>query len=87
MIFSDFEMTARNAAYAFRLGMEAQGSEGLIVLIDALPAYLEAMPGDVSARLNQLLATMLAAQSRKDYLYLADLLVHELLTLLPRERQ
>lgn len=79
MQFNDFEAVVRSTAAAFRLGMEGQGSEGLVALIDALPGLLKSLPVDFAVRLNQLLATMLAAQGRKDYLYLADLLEYELL--------
>jgi hypothetical protein len=79
MISEQFQELALSTASAFRLGMEAQASEGLVALIDALPQMLEAGSGINPTRLNSLLATMFAAQSRRDYLYLADLLQYELL--------
>lgn len=82
MLFDEIEDLVRDTAAAFRFGMEAQGSEGLIALIDALPSFVGQFSPEEAGRLNQLLATMLAAQGRKDYGYLADLLEHELLGIL-----
>lgn len=88
MCFDELESLLQKTAEAFRLGAEAQGSEGLVALIDGLPALLEQVPGDATACLNQVLSAMLAAQSRKDYLYLADLLEYELPAILaPCPRQ
>ncbi len=63
---------------SFRLGMEAQGSEDMIALIDTLPHLLaECNEADVK-QLNKMLSAMQTAQLRKDYLYLADILKYEL---------
>ena len=78
MIFEQFHQMILSTAISFRLGMEAQASEGLVALIDALPQVLADCSEIDTARLNLILATMLAAQSRKDYIYLADLLQYEL---------
>lgn len=87
MHFNDLEVVVQRAAGAFRLGMEAQGSQDLVELIDALPLFLEGMSNEMALRANQLLASMFEAQSRKDYLHLADLLEYELLRLLAAEVQ
>lgn len=79
MISEQFQELALSTASALRLGMEAQASEGLVALIDALPQMLKDGSGIDPTRLNALLANMFAAQSRRDYLYLADLLQYELL--------
>lgn len=81
MISEQLHHLIMSTAMSFRLGMEAQASEGLVALIDALPQALQAGSGVDAARLNQLLSTMLAAQSRRDYLYLADQLQYEVATL------
>lgn len=87
MVFSDLEVVVQRAAGAFRMGMEAQGSQDLVALIDVLPLFLDGTSNDMALRVNQLLATMLEAQGRKDYLHLADLLEYELLRLLAAEVQ
>ncbi len=63
--------------------MEAQGSEGLVAIIDSLPSVLQAKPVTTD-QLNRVLADILSAQARKDHLYMADLIEHELLTLFRR---
>lgn len=76
-----FHELVLSTATAFRLGMEAQASESLVALIDFLPQALQAGNGVDPVRLNSLMASMFAAQSRRDYSYLADLLQYELATL------
>lgn len=67
------------AVRSFRLGMEAQGNEACVALVDALLAAL-AEPGraPLADQLAPLLPELLAAQARGDCLRVADLLEHEL---------
>jgi hypothetical protein len=77
------EGLAQEAAQAFQLGMEAQGNFQLVRLIDRLaeelgsPLFAPQLP-----RVEELLKNMFEAQSRGDFLYLADLLSYELIPLL-----
>ncbi len=66
------------AVRAFRLGMEAEGNEALIALIDALAADLSKALAAPDHELAGLLERILAAQARGDFLCVADLLEHEL---------
>jgi hypothetical protein len=66
------------AVRAFRLGMEAEGNEALVVLIDALAADLSKALVAPDQGLPGLLEEILAAQARGDFLCVADLLEHEL---------
>lgn len=67
------------AARSFRLGMEAQGNEACVALIDALLAEI-ARPDQahLAVALAPLLPEVVAAQGRGDFLRVADLLEHEL---------
>lgn len=76
-----FLQLALSTAESYRLGMEAQGSEGLVALIDALSFLLQNSPKVDSVRLGQVLTAMFEAQARRDYLYLVDLLQYEMLPL------
>jgi hypothetical protein len=70
------------AARAFRLGMEGVGSENLTEFIDALAPLLENLSGEVLTRLNGFLSATCSAQSRRDFLRVADLLEYEIAPLL-----
>jgi hypothetical protein len=65
-------------ASAFRLGMEAQASENLVELIDLLTPVVQNPVYPYREKMNTVLADLLCAQSRKDQLYVADLLEYEL---------
>lgn len=68
-----------SAAALFRLGMEAQASENLVKFIDAfLPMLASSAPKQIG-QLTALLNDIVAAQSRKDYLRVADLLEYKIL--------
>jgi len=84
MIFEHFEGVTKSSVVAFRFGMEAQGDEGLVAIIDSLPLLIADSKELDPELLNEVLAGILLAQSRKDFLYLADLLENELLPLLRR---
>ncbi len=84
MISEKLKMLAQEVATDFRLGMEAQAGENLVALIDMLPQMFESGSGVDAMRLNALLTAMFAAQSRRDYIYLADLLQYELADLFNR---
>lgn len=82
MSSEEFLQIAQKAVESYRCGMEAQGSECLVALIDVLSAMLQKSESPDSGALSQVLAAMFAAQERKDYLYLADLLQYEMVPLL-----
>lgn len=67
-----------SAVTAFRLGMEGQANEELIAFIDGFPGFLRNRGLSDAAQVNVVLTEILSAQSRKDYLFVADLLEYEL---------
>ncbi|MDH3346910.1 MAG: hypothetical protein OEM02_02240 [Desulfobulbaceae bacterium] len=70
------------AVVGFRLGMEGQASENLAKFVDCfLPLLQEAKQLNVD-EVNHLFGEVLAAQSRKDFLRVADLLEYEISRLL-----
>ncbi len=76
----------RAAARSFRLGMEAQGSQALVHLVDWLMRRPDASGDGASAtRLEPILGEIVSAQERADFLRVADLLEFELAPLLVEE--
>ena len=66
----------------FRLGMEAQASDSMVAFIDAFVPLLQG-GALVGAHLVQgVLTELLQAQSRKDYLRVADILEYEIVNTL-----
>lgn len=82
MTSEEFLQIALSTVESYRRGMEAQGSESLVALIDVLSALLQSFGSIDSGAFSQVLTAMFAAQERKDCLYLADLLQYEMLPLL-----
>ena len=78
MVFDDFRKLAESTAGSYRLGMEAQGGDGMVALIDALPTLIRRNENIDGAVINKELSIMLDAQLRKDYLFLADYLHYRL---------
>lgn len=73
----------KSAATAFRLGMEGQASQDLVRFIDSfLPVLQDPDRAADCKEINPLLNEVLAAQSRKDYLRVADLLEYEVSALI-----
>ena len=73
-----------SAVRCFRLGIEGEGSYHLIAFIDQLGPLLTAAPATELQRINPILNLIIAAQSRRDFLGVADLLeYHNLLPTLP----
>lgn len=71
-----------SAVKLFRLGMEGQASKMLVEFIDSfLPSLAGATPEHIG-RISPLLNEIMAAQARKDYLRVADLLEYEITPLL-----
>lgn len=68
----------REAVIAFRLGIEGQGSDRLAKFIDCLLPMLQGATSGLGATETALLEALFAAQSRGDFLYVADLLEFEL---------
>jgi hypothetical protein len=68
----------KTAADAFRLGMEGQASKNLIKVIDFLTPLIQDSTWPNREEKNIMLSELLEAQSRKDYLRVADLLEYEL---------
>lgn len=73
------------ASRAFRLGVEGEGSDALIRTIDQMITLLGALPESGMQAANGILLELLAAQGRKDFLLVADLLEFELAPLLRRQ--
>jgi hypothetical protein len=67
-----------SAAIAFRLGMEGQASKEFVRFVDSLLQRLQSFPRPNLNELSTFLNELFAAQSRKDYLYIADLLEIEI---------
>ncbi len=72
----------RVAARSFRLGMEGQASNDLVAFVDNFMPLLKSFGELDVGRVTSLLGELLSAQSRKDYLYVADLLEYEIAHLL-----
>jgi hypothetical protein len=68
----------KGAADSFRLGREAEGNAALTRLIERLQAELGAAGPDAMTPLFPTLRAIMAAQERGDWLFVADLLEHEL---------
>jgi hypothetical protein len=62
--------------------MEATGSERLMRFIDTINPALNSLPPDTAQRLGSILSESLAAQTRRDFSYLADMLEYEIRPLL-----
>ncbi|MBW2011270.1 MAG: hypothetical protein JRI32_06420, partial [Deltaproteobacteria bacterium] len=67
----------KSAATAFRLGMEGQAGQDLVRFIDGFLPVLQDPHRLDCKEITPLLNEVLAAQSRKDYLRVADLLEYE----------
>lgn len=81
VISEDVKNLALSAAEYFRIGMEAQGGELLIRFIDCISKDISIKNTDMP-KLNYYLNEILSAQSRKDNLYVADILQYELVKIL-----
>lgn len=68
----------------FRLGMEGYASEKLVAFIDAFLPVLQTEAGIDIESVNGLLTDLLASQSRKDYLRVADILEYEIAPLVEK---
>ncbi len=66
------------AIRSFRLGMNGQASESLVKFIDCLTSALQKNAAALGSAETHLINAIFEAQSRGDYLYLADLLEYEL---------
>lgn len=75
---SNCDDSLHEAIACFRLGMDSQGSAALVKFIDCLAPSLEANAGTLTAEDTGLLSGLFEAQSRQDYLYVADLLEYVL---------
>lgn len=61
-------------ARGYRLGLEGHGSTKLVQLIEILLPELKDIPPATLITLNQLLTQAMEALSRRDFLFVADLL-------------
>lgn len=84
--YTDSHQLLQQVAVYFRLGMQGAGSEGLVELIDRLLGEVQNthMPPLQLNELSNVLGEVLAAQERRDMLYLADLLEYRLASLVTR---
>ncbi len=72
-LFATVVVTAR----AFRLGMTAEGNDGIVGFVDRWTAL--GLDGAVALRFAPILSEVVQAQGRRDYLRVADLLEFEVL--------
>ena len=77
-LLREFETVGRS----LRLGMEAKGCAVLVLCLDELEKQLPNLPLEVTNQILPYLGDALAAQERKDYLLVADLLEYEIAPLL-----
>ena len=68
-------------ARMFRLGMEAEGNQALLRVVDGLEELFARVEPDLGVHLRAVVAEIVAAQERGDLLRLADLAEFELLPL------
>lgn len=67
----------------FRLGMDAKANDTFARFVDALSQQLPQISSSIDVtHLNMKLNQLFQAQSRADYLYLADLLEYEILPII-----
>lgn len=64
-------------AHDFRRGLEGQASEGFLRVVEHLGRFFAEHPDDAPAMVPWL-SDLLEAQSRGDYLFVADLLEYEI---------
>lgn len=69
-----WQVHAEAAVRAFRLGMEGLAGERLAAMIDALAPALDELESKQVLTLQPVLEEILAGQTRKDWLRIADLL-------------
>ncbi|MFO6421847.1 hypothetical protein [Motilimonas sp. KMU-193] len=62
----------------FRLGHEARANQRYGQLLEILTTQHDQLEANQASHLNQILPPMLAAQSRRDNLFLADILEYEI---------
>jgi len=72
-----FNQMLKTTADAFRLGMEGLANENLIKVIDLLVSLVQDPAWPNREEKNIIFAELLDAQSRKDYLRIADLLEYK----------
>ena len=77
-----FTTALESTCRAFRLGMEGEGSEQLVALIDSISVLMASASEDTFIQLSTLLSEALGAIKRKDYLWTADMLEYEIAPLL-----
>ena len=74
MSLHDISQKLGEVARGYRLGMEGHGSVKLVQLIEILLPELKDIPPTNLLMLNHLLTESMEALSRRDYLFVADLL-------------
>ena len=79
-----FAAALQQTCRAFRLGLEGEGSEHLVSLIDSISVLMTKASEDGLMQLSSLLTETLGAIERKDYLWAADMLEYEIAPLLAK---
>lgn len=74
---------SQHIALSYRLGREGKGSEDLVRFVDALSGLVAELDASQMERLNCLFAQIFAAQQRRDFVFVADILEYELPEILP----
>ncbi|WP_110969445.1 hypothetical protein [Pseudomonas huaxiensis] len=78
------QQAARQCAGLFRLGRDVEAAVEMVSLFEAVMPEFERAPHALQAQSATLLAQILAAQQRQDWLCVADNLEYELLELIER---
>lgn len=79
-----YQQAARQCAGLFRLGRDVEGAVEMVTLFEAVMPLFERASQALQAQSATLLAQILAAQQRQDWLCVADNLEYELLDLIER---
>lgn len=79
-----YQQTARQCAGLFRLGRDVEGAVEMVALFEAVMGLFGRAPQALQEQSALLLAQILAAQQRQDWLCVADNLEYELVELIER---
>lgn len=79
-----YQQAAHQCAGLFRLGRDVEAAVEMVSLFEAVMPLFERAPQALQAQSATLLAQILAAQQRQDWLCVADNLEYELLELIER---
>lgn len=73
-----------SVAHSFRIGHEAQANQSFTDSLDMLSEYCTKLSPQQLNQISPLIEPMLLAQQRRDTLFLADIIEHELIPLVTK---